>query len=113
MFDGSSASSIHGGIQAGGGRAAFKQRPPLSQIAQELEIAGSRLRAWRNKGDSGAVGPSCHGPLGGTGAGRINLTLPPRASSALAFVQEEIAAPIAISAWRGKGARRSNDAAWR
>jgi transposase len=26
---------------------------PLSQIAQELGIAPSRLRAWRNKGDGG------------------------------------------------------------
>jgi len=26
---------------------------PLSQIAQELGIAASRLRAWRNRGDGG------------------------------------------------------------
>jgi transposase len=29
---------------------------PLSQIAEELGIAASRLRAWRNKGDGGACG---------------------------------------------------------
>src|SRR5208283_1209532 len=34
--------------------------------------------------------------LGGTGASRIILTPPPRASSALASVQEKIAAPIAM-----------------
>ena len=30
---------------------------PLSQIAQELGIAASRLRAWRNRGDGGHAGP--------------------------------------------------------
>jgi len=29
---------------------------PLSQIAGELGIAGSMLRAWRNKGDGGQAG---------------------------------------------------------
>jgi transposase len=29
---------------------------PLSQIAQELGIAASRLRAWRNRGDGGQAG---------------------------------------------------------
>jgi transposase len=29
---------------------------PLSQIAQELGIAPSRLRAWRNRGDGGHAG---------------------------------------------------------
>jgi transposase len=29
---------------------------PLSQIARELGIAPSRLRAWRNKGDGGHAG---------------------------------------------------------
>ena len=29
---------------------------PLSQIAGELGIAASRLRAWRNKGDGGQAG---------------------------------------------------------
>jgi transposase len=29
---------------------------PLSQIAQELGIAASRLRAWRNKNDRGHAG---------------------------------------------------------
>lgn len=29
---------------------------PLSQIAQELGIAPSRLRAWRNKADGGHAG---------------------------------------------------------
>jgi len=29
---------------------------PLSQIARELGIAPSRLRAWRNKGDLGHAG---------------------------------------------------------
>src|ERR1700732_4757055 len=29
---------------------------PLSQIAQELGIATSRLRAWRNMGDGGQAG---------------------------------------------------------
>ena len=29
---------------------------PLSQIAQELGIAASRLRAWRNRGDGGHAG---------------------------------------------------------
>ena len=50
MFDGYSASSIHVGIQAEAvGRLASSGRP-LSQIAQELGIAASRLRAWRHKG---------------------------------------------------------------
>ena len=29
---------------------------PLSQIARELGIAASRLRAWRNRGDGGRAG---------------------------------------------------------
>ena len=29
---------------------------PLNQIAGELGIAASRLRAWRNKGDGGHAG---------------------------------------------------------
>src|ERR1700730_4198347 len=29
---------------------------PLSQIAEELGIGASRLRAWRNKGDGGHAG---------------------------------------------------------
>jgi transposase len=29
---------------------------PLSQIAQELGIAASRLRAWQNRGDGGQAG---------------------------------------------------------
>jgi transposase len=29
---------------------------PLTQIAQELGIAASRLRGWRNKGDGGHAG---------------------------------------------------------
>src|ERR1700730_12109494 len=29
---------------------------PVSQIAQELGIAASRLRAWRNRSDGGHVG---------------------------------------------------------
>src|ERR1700730_7278617 len=38
-----------GGLLASSGR-------PLSQIAQELGIAASRLRAWRNGGDGGQAG---------------------------------------------------------
>src|ERR1700730_8036074 len=38
-----------GGLLASSGR-------PLSQIAQELGIAASRLRAWRNRGDGGQAG---------------------------------------------------------
>ena len=33
---------------------------PLSQIAQELGIASSRLRAWRNRGDGGHAGSPQH-----------------------------------------------------
>ena len=39
---------------------------PLSQIAQELGIAASRLRAWRNRGDGGQGGdPACRCGFGG------------------------------------------------
>jgi transposase len=45
---------------------------PLSQIAQELGIAASRLRAWRNRGDGGKGGfqyaggdPACRCGFGG------------------------------------------------
>jgi transposase len=49
---------------------------PLSQIAGELGIAASMLRAWRNKGDGGQAGsprhpqyaggdPACRGGSGG------------------------------------------------
>ena len=33
---------------------------PLSQIAQELGIAASRLRAWRNRGDGRHAGSPQH-----------------------------------------------------
>jgi len=36
--------------------AAGEQRRSLSHIAQELGIAPSRLRAWRNRGDGGHAG---------------------------------------------------------
>jgi transposase len=45
---------------------------PLSQIAQELGIAASRLRAWRNKGDLGHAGsprrPNTHAVIPHAGA---------------------------------------------
>ena len=55
---------------------------PLSQIAQELGIAASRLRAWRNAGDRGNAG-SPHGyssaPRRSRPPGRIwRLKLPAR-----------------------------------
>lgn len=56
MFDGYSASSIHGGIQAGAVGLLASSGRPLSQIAQELGIAASRLRAWRNKDDGRHAG---------------------------------------------------------
>jgi transposase len=37
---------------------------PLSQIAQELGIAASRLRAWRNRGE-GACGTAAAAPYAG------------------------------------------------
>ena len=56
MFDGYSASSIPDefkreavGLLASSGR-------PLSQIAGELGIAPSRLRAWRNRSGGGQAG---------------------------------------------------------
>jgi transposase len=45
---------------------------PLSQIAQELGIAASRLRAWRNRGDGGHAGsprrPNTQAAIPPTGA---------------------------------------------
>jgi transposase len=45
---------------------------PLSQIAQELGIAASMLRAWRNKGDLGHAGsprrPNTHAVIPHAGA---------------------------------------------